>query len=105
MLGIFERNSWPIPDILAQRGEVTLIMEVDKSLANNVLSFARYRDEEAALRRELLEIGFPTQKLALGFCRVGIASTRDVELSQRLGLEALIDFPDPLPRFRDLPPH
>lgn len=97
LLGVFERNSLPIPDIVGRKGSELLLIEVDKSIRNNIDSMTRYRQSETLILNELAVAGYICERLAIGFCKVGGATEKDKAAVIQAGGLLLADFPEPLP--------
>jgi hypothetical protein len=74
LLGIFERNSWPIPDIVAIKQEDLLLVEIDHRLQVAENSFIRYRTAAEEIICATVESGAMDERalsLRLGFCKIG----------------------------------
>jgi hypothetical protein len=74
-----------------------LLLEVDKSLRNNLASLEVYQAKANEIRAELAKVGMNTLALRLGFCRVGEATAKDLSVCEQLGFALVADFPEPSP--------
>jgi hypothetical protein len=75
-LNVFESRGFPIPDIVAHRGQDLILIEIDSNFARVAGSLQRYRDRGQELLTELgsaLEIA--PSRLLLGFCKTGVSAT------------------------------
>lgn len=78
-LKIFEKNGFPIPDLVAVRDGQILVIEIDSSLAKVCKSLRTYRRVSAPILTEVNRFALtdkPISKLLTGFCRMGL--TRDI---------------------------
>lgn len=96
VLGIFERNGWPIPDIACTKGAQLLLIEVDKSIRNNVASLDSYQKNSKDILGEFARVGYVCSSLVVGFCRVGIATEADHASVRQIGGLLVADFPEAL---------
>lgn len=97
LLGLFERNGLPIPDVVCLKEGDLLLIEVDKSIRNNIASMVSYHQSEALILHELSLAGYECNQLVIGFCKVGIATAS--ERAAVLGVDGVLlaDFPHPFP--------
>lgn len=94
LLGIFERNSWPIPDIVAISNEKLLFVEIDHRIQVAESSFIRYRQSADSILSAINEMQSDEMKLkslSLGFCKIGTIKNPAQQLS---GLDFLAWFDD-----------
>lgn len=74
-LKIFEENGFPIPDIVAVRGEQILFIEIDSHLAKVCKSLRTYRRVSGSILTEVNRFALtdkPISRLLTGFCRMGL---------------------------------
>lgn len=86
LLGVFERNGWPIPDIVAAKDGLCLFVEVDHRPQVTISSFNTYRSSKTAIISNINATDVYKHTLTdllTGFCKIG--AIRDVG-------EALINF-------------
>ena len=91
VLGVFERNGWPIPDILAVRNGIVLLVEVDHRYELCTASMLTYRGKSMAMIAELNSLRqneTPLCKLQLCFCKIGRIRNPQALLDQILELAA-----------------
>lgn len=98
-LAIFERNSYPIPDIVCMRSDTLLLVEVDSRLSIALPSFLKYRAAEISIISEFSKVfDTPLARMQLAFCKTGL--TKDLNASVSPPINALILFQNPrMPSF------
>lgn len=72
LLSIFEKNAWPIPDIVAIKEGKLLLVEIDYRLQATEGSIERYRlFKDQLLRQISTELNLPALNLLIGFLKIG----------------------------------
>ena len=98
VLGVFERNSLPIPDIVATMDSSLLLIEVDVNPWSNKQSFDSYKSNCKLIVSELIKgnvLDGSVNTLLLGFCKVGTIKNIS-ELQNALLVNLIASFEDPL---------
>jgi hypothetical protein len=96
LLGIFERNAWPIPDLVAIKDDGLLLIEIDHRIQATSASISRYREVQHELLASVnsAKITGPVSRLLLGFTKIG-AIRNPVDILNSYGLEMVVSFDEP----------
>jgi hypothetical protein len=89
VLGIFERNGWPIPDIVAILADLVLFVEVDHRYEMCVSSMVSYRANANSIITELNTLDIAETRISrmqLCFCKIGT-----IRYPQELLVMGLVD--------------